>query len=336
MCVPTPSVPVVRIHARFLCWLQGTLTRTGLGQKFPGAVVADRTVANGGIGAGIRLDTVKSAYQPPEAQSPLIMRLIFWVQNPWLKFCFFVSVMGIPTLKQFVLATVVHWLMIGTCMTLGYHRYGSHHAFSIGRVGQFLLVAFTQLGWQGGVLWWAAKHRRHHKHCDTPLDPHSWAQTSYLYALLGWTICETETEREYVPKHLIDFPELWFLNTFHCLPGLCMMGALFYSLGWDAMIWGYAVPSTSSALQTFHFNLEFHPPGEAGNCFARNECGDKIMSWIPSTLVGEARHEDHHAHPQRALRPGGDPPYWLFLAPLKALGVITNVHDGRGGGIKSA
>ena len=47
----------------------------------------------------------------------------------------------------------------------------------------------------------------------------------------------------------------------------------------------------------------------------------------PSSLVGEARHEDHHSTPQRALRPGGDPPYWLVLAPLKALGVITNVHD---------
>ena len=260
--------------------------------------------------------------------STFFWRLVFWAQNPVCsKLVITCFLMGkLPTMSNFLLATFVHWVMLGTCMTLGYHRYASHHAYRVGRIRKFVLIALTQLGWQGGALWWAAKHRRHHKYCDQPLDPHSWAQTSYLYALFGWVVMETETEREFLPGHL-DHPELWLLNTFHAAPGLCLAAAIHHFFGWDAMMWGYLVPSSSSSIQTFHFNLEFHPPESKNTCKSRNELGDKLSSWVPSSLVGEARHEDHHATPRRALRPGGDPPYWIFLAPLKALGVITDVHD---------
>eukprot|EP00933_Yihiella_yeosuensis_P028141 TRINITY_DN21947_c0_g1_i3.p1 TRINITY_DN21947_c0_g1~~TRINITY_DN21947_c0_g1_i3.p1 ORF type:complete len:279 (+),score=15.36 TRINITY_DN21947_c0_g1_i3:148-984(+) len=269
----------------------------------------------------------KSTTQSQDCKSSLPERLLFWAQNGVLKTICVACVMGMPTVKQFVLWTVAHWLFIGSCMTIGYHRYASHHAFSMGRIGQLMMIAFAQLGWQGGALWWAAKHRRHHKFCDTELDPHSWAQSGFLYALLGWTFAETETELEYVPKHLANYPELWFLNTFYSLPGICMLGMMYSFFGWDAMIWGYAWPSSTSYIQTLHFNLEFHQPDHVNKCKSRNELGEKMMSWIPSTLVGEARHEDHHLNPRRALRPGGDLPYWLFLAPLKALNVITHVHD---------
>ena len=223
--------------------------------------------------------------------------LVFWLQNPVCsKLVITCFLMGeLPTKSQFLLAMGVHWLMIGTCMTLGYHRYASHHAYRIGRIGKFVLIALTQLGWQGGALWWAAKHRRHHKHCDQPLDPHSWAQTSFLYALFGWVVMETETEREFLPGHL-DHPELWLLNTFHAVPGLCMAAVMNYYLGWDAMMWGYLVPASSSAIQTFHFNVEFHPPESTKPCKSRNELGDKLASWLV---------RDQYAPEPRIQMPGG-------------------------------
>jgi fatty-acid desaturase len=55
----------------------------------------------------------------------------------------------------------------------GYHRYFAHRAYKTSRVVQFLLAFLAQTSAQRGALWWAAKHRRHHRHSDTALDVHS-------------------------------------------------------------------------------------------------------------------------------------------------------------------
>jgi stearoyl-CoA desaturase (Delta-9 desaturase) len=49
----------------------------------------------------------------------------------------------------------------------GYHRYFAHRAFRTTRLFQFCLGFLAQTSAQRGVLWWAAKHRLHHKYSDT-------------------------------------------------------------------------------------------------------------------------------------------------------------------------
>ena len=49
----------------------------------------------------------------------------------------------------------------------GYHRYFAHRAFRTTRVFQFCLAFLAQTSAQRGILWWAAKHRQHHKYSDT-------------------------------------------------------------------------------------------------------------------------------------------------------------------------
>jgi stearoyl-CoA desaturase (delta-9 desaturase) len=53
----------------------------------------------------------------------------------------------------------------------GYHRYFSHRAYATSRVFQFILAVGAQSTAQKSVLWWAAKHRHHHLHSDTPVQP---------------------------------------------------------------------------------------------------------------------------------------------------------------------
>ena len=65
-------------------------------------------------------------------------------------------------------------------VTGGYHRYFSHRAFKTSRAFQFLLALGAQTALQKGVLWWAANHRLHHKHSDTPQDLHSAKQRGFL------------------------------------------------------------------------------------------------------------------------------------------------------------
>ena len=44
-------------------------------------------------------------------------------------------------------------------------------------------------------------------------------------------------------------------------------------------------------------------------------------------LIGEGTHRHHHDHAALAHRPGGiDLPYYLFVLPLEALGLVWNVN----------
>ena len=72
------------------------------------------------------------------------------------------------------------------CMSVCLHRYFSHKGFHVHRFTQFIMGIMSCLALQGPPIWWASKHRRHHKHCDTIKDPHSPIAFSKLYAWVGW------------------------------------------------------------------------------------------------------------------------------------------------------
>jgi len=89
----------------------------------------------------------------------------------------------------------ITWQAIAICIALywlrmfaigaGYHRYFSHRSYSTGRLFQFLLAFLAQSSAQKSILWWAAKHRHHHLHSDTPQDVHSPVHKGFVYSHLG-------------------------------------------------------------------------------------------------------------------------------------------------------
>jgi stearoyl-CoA desaturase (delta-9 desaturase) len=66
----------------------------------------------------------------------------------------------------------LYWLRM-FAVGAGYHRYFSHRSYATSRLFQFVLAFLAQTSAQKSVLWWAAKHRHHHLHSDTPDDVHS-------------------------------------------------------------------------------------------------------------------------------------------------------------------
>ena len=61
------------------------------------------------------------------------------------------------------LAIGLYWLRM-FAVTGGYHRYFSHRTYKTSRFGQFLLALLAQSTAQKSVLWWASKHRHHHRY----------------------------------------------------------------------------------------------------------------------------------------------------------------------------
>lgn len=232
------------------------------------------------------------------------------------------------SLWRVVMAIFMTIVDTGTCMTVINHRFFAHRAFETTRLTQFILGWIGCLAYQQGPMWWAVKHRRHHRTCDTPDDPHSWVQTNYMYAWIGWTMDPKEglIEEEYLGA-LSKFPELWLCDRFWFMPPM----ALTYGL-WK---WGMhpAYPlmvMLACRLITLHFNCVFHPPEGEELCEYVVGGASKVCRAIDvmrgpidfmADAVGEAHHDDHHVHPSRAKRPGRDYAYLYCIRPMVWLGL---------------
>jgi len=84
------------------------------------------------------------------------------------------------------------------------------------------------------------------------------------------------------------------------------------------------LPAWLTNISTLWFNVVTHgrTGGNDTGCAAR-KC--LIFSGI---ILGENDHQDHHAHPRKAYRPGPDLPYQLILRPMAFLGAIHNLRAG--------
>jgi hypothetical protein len=89
-----------------------------------------------------------------------------------------------PSAKECLLVFLA-WLGLAACALTMNHRYFAHCAFKTSRPMRVVCAAVGCLGLQYGPMWWSSKHRKHHKCCDAPGDPHSWRETSWWYMVLG-------------------------------------------------------------------------------------------------------------------------------------------------------
>ncbi|GMI39676.1 hypothetical protein TeGR_g6778 [Tetraparma gracilis] len=215
--------------------------------------------------------------------------------------------------------------IIGGPVSVCLHRYFSHAAFKTSRLGQFVLACVACCAWQRGPVWWASKHRRHHKLCDTPEDPHSAVQTTYAYAFFGWLFAAKEyaIDEEFVTK-LYSFPELRVLEECWAVPPILLNAALWRACGPHAMICLLTLPMFVSIVVTLLINVEFHPAHETlfVAVLSTEDCKAVDLLHPITELVGESFHMDHHEYPRKAMKPGLDLPGRLILAPLFWLGLI--------------
>jgi stearoyl-CoA desaturase (delta-9 desaturase) len=212
------------------------------------------------------------------------------------------------------------------------HRYFTHRGFKCNRLIQFVFYLIGCLASQGGPIWWASKHRRHHAKCDTVDDPHSPIAFSKMYAWLGWVyLVNSEgplgsgVDIEYV-SDLMEFPELVYMESFHMIPVITMHYIFYIYGGIGYCVFVSMLSSIMCQALTLYFNVMAHGNKETSkSCKALDNPSDTL-----SNLFGEAYHEWHHTHPIEFHRPGIDLPFYLFINPLIAMGVIqSSISTGR-------
>ena len=244
----------------------------------------------------------------------------------------FVTGAWLPTKVQALAFIPLVFAFIGFGMSNILHRFFAHQAFHTSSFMACVLSVLGTLSNQGAPLWWAAIHRRHHKYCDQPEDPHSWTQTNYVYAWVGWSFYEYGTDWKYVPRLFRTNAALVVLHWAHPLLYCAFVWWLTRTAGAQSALWCYTLPSFAGLVITTKFNVDYHPkPGshmhtETGTQTKSTVCKatDGSPSFGPGAarIVGEYYHDDHHLHPRKAHRPGLDLPYYLMLCPLAAVGMI--------------
>ena len=221
-----------------------------------------------------------------------------------------------------------------------YHRYFSHKTFRTSRAAQFLFALIGAASVQRGPLWWAAHHRNHHRHSDTPLDVHSPKVHGFWRSHAGWFLTRSgfRTDWDRV-RDLARFPELRWIDRFDTLVPVALAVAL-YALGAllervapalgtsgpQLLVWGFFVSTVVLFHATVTINSLAHRFGHR-----RFETRDDSRNngWLALLTFGEGWHNNHHFFPGSA-RQGFR--WWeidLTYYGLRALAWVRVVHDLR-------
>ena len=237
-----------------------------------------------------------------------------------------------------------------------YHRYFSHRSYRAGRVAQFMLALLGTQNGQRGPLWWASIHRVHHRHADSPLDPHSPARGSFGHAFIAWLWDRrnADTNLDAIPD-FARYRELRWLNRNYALPfyaGGALLAAAGH-FGWlgdgitagSALLWGFFCPVTAVLAGVALVNSSAHFPRWRGG-FRRYDTPDQSVNrpLLALLTLGGGWHNNHHryAAPARAGFAWWeiDPCYYV-LRLCEWLRIIRNVKGEipkdilREGGISS-
>ena len=246
---------------------------------------------------------------------------------------------------QDIVILMVCYAVIGTGITVGFHRLLTHGSF---RCSRLLRAAFAALGSaaaEGPVIDWVATHRRHHQFSDVEGDPHSphvghghgfrGALRGLVHAHVGWVFSDMEVANENrYAKDLLADPMLRFVNDTFVLwvfAGLALAFGLGVALtgsvlgGLTALLWGGAARIFLMHHATFSINSLCHFFGRRDY-----ETGDESrnLAWLAIPTWGEAWHNNHHAFPcsyRHGLRRWQIDPSAAIIRALEMMGLVWDV-----------
>ncbi len=220
------------------------------------------------------------------------------VWTKWVMIAFhmlFVVSWWLPGVNLF--GSLLVWFVLQLGVHLGYHRYFAHASFKTCAAFELLMACVGCLAFQNGPLWWASKHRHHHRASDTDADHHS-PNSGFWHAHIGWLLSKKadEVDLRLIPDLLRPVP-LWVERHQRALH-LLYVSSLVLIFGWPALLALWIVPIVLCWHTTFATNSICHRFGSRpfaswprGSCSARNNAIVAIVN------LGEGWHNNHHAHP---------------------------------------
>ncbi|MEM1207323.1 MAG: acyl-CoA desaturase [Acidobacteriota bacterium] len=239
-----------------------------------------------------------------------------------------VGLFVIPPTRNLVLLAVGLYVIRMWAIVVGYHRYFSHRSFKTSRAFQFVMALIGVASVQKGPLWWAAHHRHHHRHSDQEPDLHSPTLKGFLWAHVGWILCDKyhNTEHQKI-RDFMKYPELRWLDRHYVVVPVALGALLWLGAGFEAFMWGGLISTVALWHGTFTINSLAHVFGRRRYATKDSSRNSFILSLI---TLGEGWHNNHHYYPGTA-RQGF---YWweidIGYYSLKVLELFRIVWDVRG------
>ncbi len=255
-------------------------------------------------------------------------RFNWWWAAPFIGI--HIAVLGIFwtgfTTESVILCITLYALRV-FALTGGYHRYFAHRSYKTGRVFQFILAFIGGASLQRGALWWAAKHREHHRFSDQPEDAHSPRQYGFWDSHVGWVFRDArqQADLDLIPE-MTRYPELMWLNKYNTVPGILLGIASFLIAGWAGFFVGFILSTVLVYHVTFLVNSLAHVTGRQ-----RYLTGDDSRNcwWIALLTFGEGWHNNHHyyaASARQGFRWYEIDISYMILRLLEKLGVVWDLQ----------
>ena len=226
-----------------------------------------------------------------------------------------------------VFALIYPWAAIGVGVSM--HRYFAHHAFRTSRAFQLVLAVMAALAF-GNAVYFAGKHRLHHRYSDQQGDVHSPDQ-GFLQCWFGSLVdCGYSPEkiRERVQDHL-KYPELdWMFKNALAIP-LALNLVLFLAGGFTMMAIGGCLSAVILLHQSSAVNYLCHCRGYRSFETTDNSRNNPVVALL---TFGEGWHNNHHRF-QNSAQSGMrwweiDMFHWVICL-FEALGLIWDVKRVR-------
>jgi stearoyl-CoA desaturase (delta-9 desaturase) len=232
-----------------------------------------------------------------------------------------------------LVALVLHWMVVGFGISLGYHRLHTHRGYKTSKPVEYAFAWLGAMAMEGGPIFWVATHRVHHRHSDKDGDPHSPHEGGF-WAHMGWIMFgdrlheSAAVASKYAPDLAAD-PFYRWLTRYHWVP-IVTSGLLLLAIGgWAMAGWGLFVRTVVGLHFTWLVNSATHMWGSR-----RFETRDDSRNswWVALLTFGEGWHNNHHAHPVSARH--GLAWYefdmsWLTLRGMRAAGLVWDVKVAR-------
>lgn len=225
-------------------------------------------------------------------------------------------------------------------ITAVYHRLLSHRTFRTSRALQLVGAVAATASAQRGPLWWAAHHRRHHRHTEEMADAHSPVRHGFWWSHLGWfmTPRNFRTDHDRV-RDLMRFPELRWLDRFDAVVPLLLCLILFLAgellaafaphLGTDGLqllVWGFCISTTLLFHATSAVNSLAHRIGSRRYA-TRDDSRNSF--WLALLTFGEGWHNNHHFHAssvRQGFRWWEVDLTWYLLRAMAAVGLVWDLR----------
>lgn len=233
-----------------------------------------------------------------------------WTACAYLFFTHVLGVFGAVRLYSYgswkmVVEVALLWQVCGMGITMGAHRLWSHRSYKATAPVRLVLMLLASMANQGSVYHWCRDHRVHHKHSDTPGDPHNISR-GFFYSHVGWLMLKKDEVvkvegRKLECNDLLEDPFVRlnhrldpFWNQFWCfiVPGIYGLwridsfydGMVIYG-GFRWVVGIHATWCVNSVSHTFGYKPYDPTIPPTNNLFT------SIVA------VGEGWHNFHHAHP---------------------------------------